>query len=90
MLLRDGEQIYPIYRYWMGPQMVLPEIYLGDYDGDGEEEYALKTHLKTGTGVSGDELYILEKNRLGESGENPSLQDEDGIYIYEFDSYWLE
>lgn len=72
MVLRDGERCYPVYRYWTSPQMHLPRIYAGDYDGDGEEEYALWTHMGTGTGVSSSELYIIEKTA-------------DGLSIREFD-----
>lgn len=72
MVLRDGEECYPVYRYWTSPQMHLPQIYAGDYDGDGQEEYALWTHMGTGTGVSSSELYIIEKT-------------ENGITIQEFD-----
>ncbi len=60
MILRDGEKILPIWISWTSPQMELPRIYCGDYDNDGSEEYALWTHMATGTGVSGDELYIIE------------------------------
>ena len=60
MILRDGEKILPIWIFWTSPQMELPRIYCGDYDNDGTEEYALWTHMSTGTGVSGDELYIIE------------------------------
>ncbi len=60
MVLRDGENVLPIWLGWMSPQMWIPELYSGDYDDDGVMEYALKTHMKTGTGVSGDELYFIE------------------------------
>lgn len=72
MVLRDGERCYPVYRNWTSPQMHLPRIHAGDYDGDGQEEYALWTHMGTGTGVSSSELYMIEKTA-------------DGISIREFD-----
>lgn len=62
MVLRVGDSVYPIRMYWMSPQMWIPQLFSGDYDGDGDTEYALKTHMKTGTGVSGDQLYIIEVN----------------------------
>lgn len=62
MVLRVGDSVYPIRMHWMSPQMWIPQLFSGDYDGDGDTEYALKTHMKTGTGVSGDELYIIEVN----------------------------
>lgn len=60
MVLRVGDKVYPIRLGWMSPQMHIPQIFRGDWDKDGDTEYILKTHMKTGTGVSGDELYMLE------------------------------
>ncbi len=60
MMLRDGDHLISIWLSWMSPQMNIPQIYYGDYDNDGIFEFALKTHMNTGTGVSGDELYIIE------------------------------
>lgn len=77
MVLRDGERCYPVYLGWTSPQMQLPRIYAGDYDGDGQEEYALWTHMGTGTGVSTSELYMIEKTQ-------------EGISIWEFDRDALE
>ena len=60
MVLRIRDRVIPIRMRWASTHMILPVIYCGDYDGDGDKEYALKTHGKTGTGMSGDELYIIE------------------------------
>lgn len=66
MMLRDGEHLIPIWLSWMSPQMHIPQIYYGDYDNDGIFEFALKTHMTTGTGISGDELYIIEADYASE------------------------
>ena len=66
MMLRDGEHLIPIWLSWMSPQMHIPRIYYGDYDNDGIFEFALKTHMTTGTGISGDELYIIEAGYASE------------------------
>lgn len=60
MVLRAGEEIYPVSLYWTSPQMRIPELYVSDYDGDGKEEYAIYTLMGTGTGVSVAQLYMVE------------------------------
>lgn len=60
MVLRVKDSVVPIYEAVTGVQGILPTLHCGDYDNDGELEYAIKTHLKTGSGVSGDDLYIVE------------------------------
>ena len=77
MVLRDGEQLYPVYRGWWTPHGILPRICMGDYDGDGEDEYAIITHTGTGTGVSVDDLYILEKTLSEEPPEELSIHEFD-------------
>lgn len=60
MALRVGEKVVPIRIHWPSPQMILPVLFCGDYDGDGETEYVIRTHFKTGTGVSGDDIHVVE------------------------------
>lgn len=60
MVLAAGGETYPLLMDWASPQMVIPRIYAGDYDGDKNREYALYTHMGTGTGYSVSQLYILE------------------------------
>lgn len=74
LVLRVGNQVCPIYMSWVSPQMHLPVLLAGDYDSDGRTEYAIRTHFKTGTGVSGDQLYIVEL-------------DNDGYQIHPFEEY---
>ncbi len=73
MVLRAGDQVVPIRIHWTSPQMRLPLLYCGDYDGDGETEYVIMTHFKTGTGVSGDEFHVVEVH--GDSYEMYTLSD---------------
>lgn len=59
MILRKGESVYPVWINWDSLR-AWPEIHAGDYDGDGETEYALITTDGTGTGVSKQGLYVIE------------------------------
>lgn len=69
MVIRDGEHVIPVWTYWMSPHMVMPQIHYGDYDNDGVYEYAIWSNMDTGTGVSGDELYIIEADYAKENSE---------------------
>ena len=69
MVIRDGEHVIPVWTYWMSPHMVMPQIHYGDYDNDGVCEYAIWSNMDTGTGVSGDELYIIEADYAKENSE---------------------
>lgn len=69
MVIRDGEHVIPVWTYWMSPHMVMPQIHYGDYDNDGVYEYAIWSNMDTGTGVSGDELYIIEADYAKEYSE---------------------
>ena len=69
MVIRDGEHVIPVWTSWMSPHMYIPEIYCADYDNDGVYEYAIRTHMTTGAGISGDELYIIEADYAKENSE---------------------
>lgn len=69
MVIRDGEHVIPVWTNWMSPHMVMPQIHYGDYDNDGVYEYAIWSNMDTGTGVSGDELYIIEADYAKENSE---------------------
>lgn len=69
MVIRDGEHVIPVWTNWMSPHMVMPQIHYGDYDNDGANEYAIWSNMDTGTGVSGDELYIIEADYAKENSE---------------------
>ncbi|MCR5458453.1 MAG: M56 family metallopeptidase [Acetatifactor sp.] len=74
MMLRVGDQAYPIHGYWMNVHGELPKIYCGDYDQDGQKEFALITLGKTGTGVYGNQLRILEITEKGLEIYEPKRQ----------------
>lgn len=74
MMLRVGDQAYPIHGYWMNVHSELPKIYCGDYDQDGQKEFALITLGKTGTGVYGNQLRILEITEKGLETYEPKSQ----------------
>lgn len=69
MVIRDGEHVIPVWTNWMSPHMVMPQIHYGDYDNDGAYEYAIWSNMDTGTGISGDELYIIEADYAKENSE---------------------
>ena len=60
MVLRVEDEVYPIYLDWQNMHSIPPKLYRGDFDRDGETEYAITMLNKTGTGTSGDALYVLE------------------------------
>lgn len=74
MVIRDGEHVIPVWINWMSPQMHIPNIYYADYDNDGVYEYAIQTHMATGTGISGDELYMVEVDYTKDMGEEGFLK----------------
>lgn len=58
---REAEFDWP----WLTSMQVLPRLFCLDVDGDEEEELIVICHPGTGTGVSVDDLYILEKGADG-------------------------
>ena len=48
-----------------GPLIVEPRLWCWDVDDDGQEEAVLINHVGSGTGVSIEELHIVEKNEDG-------------------------
>lgn len=60
MVLRVEDEVYPIYVDWENMRRAMPELYKADFDGDGDEEYAIILVNKTGTGFSGEALYLLD------------------------------
>lgn len=74
MVIRDGEHVIPVWTSWMSPRMHIPNIYYADYDNDGVYEYAIQTHMATGTGISGDELYMVEVDYTKDISEEGFLK----------------
>ena len=48
-----------------GPLIVEPRLWCWDADDDGQDEVVLVNHVGSGTGVSIEELHIVEKNEDG-------------------------
>lgn len=64
-LLRWGDALAEFDWSFGGPQVVEPRLQCWDADGDGQEEVVLINLLGSGTGVSIEELHIVEKNQDG-------------------------
>ncbi len=47
------------------PRSIPPQIWCSDLDGDGQDELAIDCYIGSGTGVSIEELHILEKTPDG-------------------------
>lgn len=85
IVLRDGEDIYPIYVDWINPRMDSPIIRKADYDNDGTDEYALWLVSGTGTGFHQESLFILEPD----AGQETGLRAHEFTYAdmhYQFDT----
>ena len=77
MVLRVGDQAYPIHGYWTNIRSDIPQMYCGDYDHDGQKEFALITLGKTGTGTFGNWLRVIEVTEDGLEIHEPKSQ---GMY----------
>jgi len=62
LLLDLGGDLAFYEQYWLTPRCVPPELYSGDYDGDGTDELAILTYTGSGTGVSAWTLTVFEKD----------------------------
>ena len=65
MLLRIGDKTYPVWQNWSWNDP--PKFYAGDFDGDGETEYAMKGHLGDPE-WRGEELSAAERYAAGQAG----------------------
>lgn len=64
LLAFDGKCQYFCWDY-TSPRLVMPNLNRADYDGDGQEEVAVILLAYTGTGVSAEQLILLEKQEDG-------------------------
>lgn len=64
-LIRWGDSLAEFNWPWLTPQQILPRLYCFDLDDDWEDELIAVCHPGTGTGVSVDDLHVLEKNSDG-------------------------
>ena len=65
MLLRWGDSLAEFDWNYGGPQIAGPQLRYWDVDDDGQDEVVLVNHVGSGTGVSIEELHIVEKNEDG-------------------------
>ena len=65
MLLRWGDSLAEFDWNYGGPQIAGPQLRYWDVDDDGQDEVVLVNHIGGGTGVSVDELHIVEKQEDG-------------------------
>ena len=64
-LLRWGGSLAEFDWSFGGPLIVEPRLWCWDADDDGQDEVVLVNHVGSGTGVSIEELHIVEKNEDG-------------------------
>lgn len=65
LLIQSGELIQMLPWGALSPHYILPRIYEADLDKDGTKEIICILHTGTGTGVSIDEVHILEPGKDG-------------------------
>ena len=58
---------------YMTPQGIEPVLHVADFDGDGKDELAVILYIGSGTGVSVDELHVVE---LDDLRDYPLLEEE--------------
>ncbi|WEK55744.1 MAG: hypothetical protein P0Y55_06780 [Candidatus Cohnella colombiensis] len=63
--VRDAEQVF-LWEY-MTPRRIMPILEVYDYDGDGVEELSAILYIGSGTGVSVQDLHIVEINNTKQS-----------------------
>ncbi len=64
-LIRWGDSRAEFDWPWLTARQILPRLYCFDLDNDWDDELIVVCHPGTGTGVSVDELHVLEKNSDG-------------------------
>lgn len=65
LILRVGEKWEHFDLNWLTPGVILPRMAYGDFDADMDLELALILYVGSGTGLSVEELHIIE---FGDSG----------------------
>lgn len=58
--LRHEDKVIPVSLSYLSPRISVPLFYSGDFDNDGKTEYSIWVCVLTGTGISCDQLYMLE------------------------------
>ena len=60
VVLRHEDKVIPISLSYLSPRISVPLFYSGDFDNDGKTEYSIWVCVLTGTGISCDQLYMIE------------------------------
>ena len=60
VILKQGDRLCTFDWSYLTPRFILPILHSGDYDGDRTEELMIVLYVGSGTGVSIQELHILE------------------------------
>lgn len=85
LVLRHGDKIIPVRLGYLSPRLAVPELYSGDFDNDGKTEYSIWVCAMTGTGISCDQLFMLETD--WNEGDDGTI----GYSISEYQSYyWIQ
>ena len=64
---------------WRSPLDVRPQLWPGDWNGDGTEDVAIWTHAGTGTGVSVDSLFLVDLSAAPWTWQSPDLTTLSGL-----------
>ena len=64
-LIRWGESLAEFDWDFLTPRTILPRMFCSDVDGDGKGELVIICYVGSGTGVSVEELHILERDSGG-------------------------
>ncbi len=69
ILVKDGDLQYLEFGYfgYVTPRGILPQIFYDDYDNDGVDELLIDIYAASGTGVSIEEIHIVEVNNNSEA-----------------------
>ena len=77
VILKSGDRSFYYDWAYLTPRFILPEIFLNDFDKDDQEELAVILYIGSGTGVSVEELHIIEIS------EDENFKD----YLFKQDDY---
>ncbi len=66
-----GEQRQRLDWRYTTPRQIMPAMQAADYDGDGKDELAVVLNIGSGTGVSVDELHVVEFQDVNGTSDAP-------------------
>ncbi|MBP5264322.1 MAG: hypothetical protein J6Z33_08130, partial [Lachnospiraceae bacterium] len=89
MILRVGNELYPLMNAWSGNKETEIQFACGDYDKDGQDEYAIILPSKSNGIGKSRELFVVEIRPNGAVVNQFTLQDRFGyledVLTYHFD-----